>query len=94
MNAMTMISHTGPAGSLVGTFHEAAIAFVQAWTSGYKRRRQHMRDMEELRSLDPSILADLGIEFAPEFGRSILHSQAEAVVAATSAITLSRKVER
>ena len=91
---MTMISHTGPANSLVGTFHEAATAFVRAWTIGYKRRRQHMRDMEELRSLDPSILADLGIEFAPELGPLMLHSQAEAVVAATSAITLSRKVER
>lgn len=91
---MTMISHTGPAGSLVGTFHEAATAFVQAWASGYKRRRQYMRDMEELRSLDPRILADLGIEFAPEFGPSMLHSQAEAVVAATSAITLSRKAGR
>lgn len=91
---MTMISHTGPASSLVGTLHDAATAFVQTWTIGYKRRRQHMRDMEELRSLDPSILADLGIEFAPEFGPLMLHSQAEAVVAATSAISLSRKVER
>jgi uncharacterized protein YjiS (DUF1127 family) len=94
MNAMTMISHTGPAGSLVGTFHEAATAFVQAWTTGYKRRRQHMRDLEELRSLDPRILADLGVEFAPEYGPSMLHSQAEAVVAATSAMTTSRKPHR
>jgi len=92
LNAMTIISHTGPAGSLVGTFHEAVAAFVQAWAAGYRRRRQHMRDLEELRSLDPRILADLGVEFAPEYGPSMLHSQAEAVAAAASAIALPRKV--
>lgn len=88
---MTMISHTGPAGSLVGTFHDAAIAFVQTWTMSYKRRRQMMREEAELKSLDPRILADLGVEFAPEHGPSMLHSQAEAVVAATSAMSASRK---
>jgi uncharacterized protein YjiS (DUF1127 family) len=91
MNAMTMISHTGPAGSLVGTFHDAAVAFVRTWTMSYRRRRQMMREEEELRSLDPRILADLGVEFAPEHGPAILHSQAEAVVAATSAMTVSHK---
>jgi len=87
---MTMISHTGPAGSLVETFHEAASAFVQTWASGFKRRRQQLRDEAELRSLDPRILVDLGVEFAPEYGPSMLHSQAEAVVAATSAMLSTR----
>ncbi len=68
MNAVTMISHTGPAGSLLGTFHEAAVAFVQTWTSGYKPRRQMMHEQKESKNLDPRILADLGIEFAPEHG--------------------------
>ena len=91
---MTMISHTGPAGSLVGTFHEAAVAFVHTWTMSYRRRRQMIREEEELKSLDPRILADLGVEFAPEYGPSMLHSQAEAVVAAASAIAGSRKDHR
>lgn len=88
---MTVISRSGPADSLVGTFHEAASAFVRSWASAYRRRRQLMWEEEELRSLDPRILADLGVEFAPEHGPAMLHSQAEAVVAATSAVTAFRK---
>ena len=91
---MTMIRHTGSAGSLVETFHEAASAFVQTWASGIKRRRQQLRDEAELRSLDPRILADLGVEFAPEYGPSMLHSQAEAVVAAATAMTSAGKSRR
>ena len=91
---MAMISHSGPAGSLVGTFHEAAVAFVHTWTSAYKRRHQLMREEAELRSLDPRTLADLGVEFAPEHGPSMIHSQAEAVVAATSAMAAFRTARR
>jgi hypothetical protein len=91
---MTMISHTGPAGSLFGTFHEAAVAFVQTWMSSYERRLSLIRAEAELRSIDPRILADLGVEFAPEYGPSMLHSQAEAVVAAASAFNASRKSHR
>jgi hypothetical protein len=83
---MTTISHMGPAGSLIGTFHEATTAFIQSWTSGYTRRREQMRDLEELRGLDPRMLADLGVEFAPEYGPSMLHSQAEAMAAAAEAL--------
>jgi hypothetical protein len=86
---MSMMSHTGQASSLIGTFHEATIAFVQTWTMSYKRRRRLMQEAEELRHLDPRILADLGVEFAPEFGPTMLHSQAEAVTAATNAMAAS-----
>ncbi len=90
---MSMISRTGPADSLVGTFHEAASTFVRSWASAY-RRRQLMQEVAELRSLDPRILADLGVEFAPEHGPSMIHSQAEAVVAATGAVTTFRTARR
>ncbi|MFO0991799.1 MAG: hypothetical protein U1E67_07710 [Hyphomicrobiales bacterium] len=91
MNVMPVISRSGPADSLVGTFHETVAALVRSWTSAYRRRRQLMGEEEELRSLDPRILADLGVEFAPEHGPAMLHSQAEAVVAATSAMAVFRK---
>lgn len=53
-----------------------------------------MQEVAELRSLDPRILADLGVEFAPEHGPSMIHSQAEAVVAATGAVTTFRTARR
>jgi hypothetical protein len=87
---MTMISHAGAAGSLFGTFHEAAVEFVQTWMSSYERRLSLIRAEAELRSIDPRILADLGVEYGP----TMLHSQAEAVVAAASAFNASRKSHR
>jgi len=86
---MTMISHSKPVGGFFETFQEATVTLVTAWVASYQRRRQRQMEEAELRSLDPRMLADMGVEFAPEHGPSMLSSQADAVSAAMSAMATS-----
>ena len=83
---MMMTSQTKPVSGLLESFQEASTAFVNAWVASYRRRRQKQLEEEELRSLDPRTLADMGIEFAPELSPSLIHSKAEAMTIAVTAM--------
>jgi hypothetical protein len=81
----------------LGERHDRDDAFEAGWRPGRpfpRRRRQKQIEEAELRSLDARTLADLGIEFAPELNASLVHSRAEAVSMAFTAVMHSDRKGR
>jgi uncharacterized protein YjiS (DUF1127 family) len=91
---MTMTIHSRLAGGLAGNFQEPKTGIVGAWIANFRRRRRKQIEEAELRSLDARTLADLGIEFAPELNSSLVHSKAEAVSVALTALMNGTRKER
>ena len=91
MNSMTHFSSTH---GLYGSHQEPRTGIVSGWIANFRRWRQKQIDEAELRGLDARTLADLGIEFAPEMGHSIIHSKAEAMAVAVTAMVNSGSQSR
>jgi hypothetical protein len=89
MNAMFTISHS--IQSFRGQLESfTPVASTASWFANYRRKQQQRRHDAWLRSLDPRIRADLGLEAPANAGVSVFTSQADALSAAMFALGSTR----
>jgi len=89
MNAMFTISHSIQSfKGQIETF--TPVALTASWFASYRRKQQQRRHEAWLRSLDPQIRADIGLEAPSNAGVSMFTSQADALSSAMFALGSTR----